>query len=101
MLFIEFPLKLKFGEQNIVKYRNIDDDIWYYMYMDIETIHKLIQNFGVVSMRKMPAQFTNADSPTTGTTINVTYCGAKVQLDCSSGFQKLYAHALQNIEQVW
>jgi hypothetical protein len=32
MLFVEFELNIKSG-LNILKYRNVNDDIWYYLYI--------------------------------------------------------------------
>lgn len=40
MLLIEFEYNLQYG-LNILKYRNAQDDNWYYLYIDIETLHLL------------------------------------------------------------
>ena len=44
MLFIEFDTNIKNG-LNILKYRNIDDNIWYYLYIDIQTLNLLLLNY--------------------------------------------------------
>lgn len=83
MLFIEFQTNLNSGV-NIVKYRNINDDVWYYLYMDIETLHLLITNYGIISTYKIPTQPLNCDNPTTSKTVQLTYCGAGIQLYCGN-----------------
>ncbi len=54
MLLIEFQQDLNYGSNNILKYRNVDSDEWYYMYIDIETLNLLIENFGIVSTVRIP-----------------------------------------------
>lgn len=83
MLFIEFQTNLNSG-LNILKYRNIDDDTWYYLYIDIETLDLLIRNFGVISTYKIPTKFTNCDNPTTSKIIKLQYCGADIQMYCGA-----------------
>jgi hypothetical protein len=83
MLFIEFQTNINHG-MNIVKYRNINDDVWYYLHMDIETLNLLISNYGIISTYKIPTKFTNCDNPTTSKIINIKYCGADIQLCCGS-----------------
>lgn len=86
MLFIEIQTELNYGE-NILKYKNVDDDNWYYLYIDIETLNLLVTNFGIISTYKIPTQFTNCDNPTTSKNINLMYCGAKVELYCGDNSQ--------------
>ena len=83
MLFIEFQKNLNDG-LNILKYRNIHDDNWYYLYIDLETLHLLVLNYGIISTYKIPTQFTNCDNPSTSKKIHVTYCGANIQLYCGN-----------------
>jgi hypothetical protein len=83
MLIIEFPHDLR-SDMNIVMYRNIDDDIWYYLYIDIETLNLLIMNYGIISTHKIPTKYTNCDNPTTSKIIKLTYCGADIQLRCGN-----------------
>ena len=56
MLFIEFQTNINSGI-NILKYRNINDDIWYYLYIDIETLSLLVTNYGIISTYKIPTKF--------------------------------------------
>lgn len=95
MLFIEFPIDLKDG-LNIIKYRNVNDDNWYYLHINIETLNLLTRNYGVISTYKIPTEYTNSDNPTTSEIINVKYCGADIQLFCSG---KKNTFNLQLIEQ--
>ena len=81
MLFIEFQTNIKSGN-NILKYRNVDDDIWYYLYIDIETLNLLVTNYGIISTYKIPTKITNCDNPTTSKIIDLKYCGADIQLRC-------------------
>lgn len=81
MLFVKFEANLHSG-LNLVKYRHVHDDCWYYLYLDMETIHLLVTNLGIVSTYRIPTQFTNCDNPTTGKRIQVRYCGAAIQLCC-------------------
>jgi len=83
MLFIEFQINLN-NELNILKYRNIDDDSWYYLYIDIETLNLLVTNYGIISTWKIPTKITNADNPTTSKIINLKYFGADIQLFCGN-----------------
>ena len=83
MLFIEIPICLSSG-QNIIKYRNIRDDSWYYLYIDIETLNLLIMNFGIISTYRIPGKKSTCDNPTTGTIVKVNYCGADIEMHCGS-----------------
>jgi len=77
MLFIEFQTNLNYG-LNFLKYRNIDDDIWYYLYIDIETLNLLVTNY------KIPTKITNCDNPTTSKISKLKYCGDDIQLCCGN-----------------
>jgi hypothetical protein len=46
MLLIEFEEEIY--ETICVKYRNIDEDNWYYLYMDVITLHLLIGKMTIV-----------------------------------------------------
>jgi hypothetical protein len=81
MLLIEFEENLKYG-LNILKYRNITDDNWYYLYIDIETLNLLVSNFGIISTLRMPTQYICADNPSTSKTINIKYCNAPIEFYC-------------------
>jgi hypothetical protein len=83
MLFVEFELNIKSG-LNILKYRNVNDDIWYYLYIDIETLNLLITNYGIISTYKIPTKFTNCDNPSTSKIIKLKYCGADIKLQCGN-----------------
>jgi hypothetical protein len=83
MLLIEFAYNLQYG-LNILKYRDALDHNWYYLYIDIETLHLLLINFGVLSTYRIPTQVFSLDTPLTSTKINVTFSGAPLQLYCDS-----------------
>ena len=83
MLFIEFQTNINYGI-NILKYRNINDDIWYYLYIDIETLNLLVTNYGIMSTYKIPTKITNCDNPTTSKIIKLKYCGADIKLCCGN-----------------
>lgn len=81
MLLIEFEENLIYG-LNILKYRNVDDDNWYYLYIDIETLNLLITNFGIISTKRKPTRNICLDNPSTSKNINVKFCGASINLKC-------------------
>ena len=83
MLFIEFQMNLDCG-LNILKYRNIDNDDWYYLYIDIETLNLLVNNFGIISTYKEPTKFTNCDNPSTSKNIKLKYCDVNIELKCGN-----------------
>ena len=95
MLFIEFQTNLNSG-LNILKYRNIDDDSWYYLYIDIETLNLLVTNYGIISTYKIPTQFTNCDNPSTSKIIKLQYCGTDIQLCCGNNTLFYLPHIEQN-----
>jgi len=53
MLFVEFSKNLN-QDMNILKYKDVNDDNWYYLYIDIETLVILIINYGIISTNKIP-----------------------------------------------
>ena len=95
MLFIEFEINLNSG-LNILKYRNINDDIWYYLYIDIETLNLLVINYGIISTCKISTKFTNCDNPTTSKIIKLKYCGADIQLYCNNNTSFYLPYIEQN-----
>jgi hypothetical protein len=95
MLLIEFQINLNSG-LNILRYRNIDDDIWYYLYIDIETLNLLVTNYGIISTYKFPTQFTNCDNLTTSKIIKLQYCGADVTLCCGNNTSFYLPYIEQN-----
>jgi len=94
MLLIEFQTNLSSGF-NVLKYRNVDDDNWYYLHIDVETLHLLLQQYGVISTHKIPTKHTNCDNPTTSKTIKLKYCGAEIQMYCGNNA----AFNISSIEQ--
>jgi hypothetical protein len=96
MLLVEFSPNLT-SEFNILKYREINDDKWYYLHIDIETLNLLINNLGIISTYKNPTQYTCCDNITTSTEITVKYCGAPIKMYCQN---KSYFY-LPYIEQNW
>ena len=95
MLFIEFETNLKSG-LNIVKYRNVDDDQWYYVYMDIETLNLLVSNYGIISTYKFPTKYSNSDNETTSKVVKLKYCGANIRLYCGNNHSFYLPHIEQN-----
>jgi hypothetical protein len=83
MLFIEFQTNIN-SCNNILKYRNINDDIWYYLYIDIETLNLLVTNYGIISTYKIPTKITNCDNPTTSKIIKLKYCDSDIELYCNN-----------------
>lgn len=83
MLFLEFSPDL--GQSNLVKYRNTTDGEWYYLFMDMETLHLLLQNFAVISTMRLRTQSICCDNLTTSKTIRATYYGAEINLFCGPG----------------
>ena len=83
MLFIEFQTNINSGI-NILKYRHINNDNWYYLYIDVETLNLLVTKYGIMSTYKIPTKITNCDNPTTSKIIKLKYCGADIQLCCGN-----------------
>lgn len=83
MILIEFDINWNYG-LNIIKYRNIENDQWYYLYIDIETLNLLIMNYGIISAIKIPTRFTSSDRPTTGEIIKIKYCNSDIEIICKN-----------------
>jgi hypothetical protein len=83
MLLLEFEDHLM-DELNIVKYRNVAEDDWYYLYTDVETLNLLVSNFGIISTKRVPTQSICIDNPTTFKQIVMKYCGASIELCCGN-----------------
>jgi hypothetical protein len=83
MLLIEFEHNLNYG-LNILKYRNVEDDSWYYLYIDIETLNLLVTNFGIISSMRMPTHSICVDNPLTSKKINMKFCDASIGLYCGN-----------------
>ena len=83
MLLIEFKENIKYG-LNLLKYRNIEDENWYYLYIDIETLNLLLIKFGIISTKRVPTQNICLDNPSTSKYININYCGASINLYCGN-----------------
>ncbi len=83
MILIEFEEDLNY-ESNILKYRDVEDDNWYYLYIDIETLNLLITNFGIISIKRMPTEHIYIDTPLTSKIINAKYCNAQIEMHCGN-----------------
>ena len=81
MLLIEFNESLS-DDLNILRYRNVEENKWYYLNIDIETLHLLLLNFGIYSTKIIPNKKINIDNLTTSKNIIVKYCGAKIEIYC-------------------
>lgn len=95
MLFIEFQTNLN-SDLNILKYRDIENDSWYYLYIDIKTLNLLVTNYGIISTYKIPTKNTNCDNPTTSKIINLEYCGANIKLYCGNNTDFYIPYIEQN-----
>jgi len=96
MIIIEFEPNLK-DTFNIIKYRNVNNDEWYYLEIDLETLNLIITNFGIISTYKIPTIKTNCDNETTSKTIKLKYCNANILINCNS---KMYQNLnLNDLEQ--
>lgn len=82
MLIIEFDENILHG-LNLLKYRNSDDNMWYYMYIDIETLNLLLLNFGIIATKRIPTQYICVDNPLTSHIVRITYCGAQIEMNCN------------------
>jgi hypothetical protein len=80
MLLIEFDSNLTDNGLNILKYRNVEEPKWNYLYIDMETLNLLVTNFGIVSTLRYPNEYIQMDTPNTPNTINIRYCGAAIQM---------------------
>jgi hypothetical protein len=96
MLFIEFQTNINSGI-NILKYRNINDDIWHYLYIDIETLNLLVTNYGIISTYKIPTKFTNCDNPTTSKIINLKYWTKTTSVSLLFHYVKRFFEDLKNM----
>lgn len=83
MLLIEFEENITEG-LNILKYRNVKDDNWYYLYIDIETLNLLVSNFGIISTKRIPTQYICADNPLTSKNIIMKFCNAPININCNN-----------------
>lgn len=97
MIFIEFSIELNYMDTNILKYRNVNDDIWYYLYIDIETLNLLVLNYGIISTYKILTKYTNCDNETTSKIIKLKYCGCPIKLYCLNNTN--FNFNLHHIEQ--
>ena len=97
MILIEFPQKLE-GNIHVMKYKTVEENDWYYMYIDIETLHLLVSNFGIISTILFPPFSCCIDHPSTGSDIKVSYNGAEVHLFCCTNTNK-YIDALRSLAQ--
>ena len=99
MIFIEFQINLT-DKLNILKYKNINDDNWYYLYIDIETLNLLILNYGIISTQKIPTKYTNSDNLTTSKYIKLKYCNADINLYCGNNFKFYLPLIEQNYQKI-
>ena len=76
----------------VLIYRNINDDIWYYLYIDIETLNLLVTHYGIISTYKI----TNCDNPTTSNIIKLKYCDTDIQLYCRNNTTFYLSYIEQN-----
>ena len=84
MLLIEFDTNLNYGE-NILKYKNINDDNWHYLYIDIKTLNLLVRIFGIRATMRYPTLPISCDNLFTCRNIDyIKYCGAEIEMYCGN-----------------
>lgn len=83
MLLLEFNENLT-DELNILKYRDIEDSNWYYLYINVETLNLLLTNFGIISTKRIPTKNICLDNPSTSKCIDINYCGAYINFFCGN-----------------
>ena len=96
MLLVEFEKNIN-ENLFIIRYKNINTEEWYFLYIDIETLNLLLQNFGIISMLKIPTLLCSADNPMTGPKITIKYFKAEINMNCYYNHCK--NKALRIIEQ--
>jgi hypothetical protein len=84
MLLIEFDTNLNYGE-NILKYKNINDDYWHYLYIDIKTLNLLVRIFGIRATMRIPTLPISCDNLFTCRNIDyINYYGAEIEMYCGN-----------------
>ena len=96
MLLVDIPKYIEYGDKNIVKYRDVESEEWFYIYMDIETINLLVQNYGIIATVQVPTIYRSCDNPTTGNYFKLNYCGAELELYCGNNTKFYLPHLEQN-----
>jgi hypothetical protein len=74
MLLIEF--KQKVDEKITILYKEIDDNNWYSMNINLETLNLLLLNFGIIG------KIQSTPFETASKNIKLNYCGADISLYC-------------------
>ena len=83
MILIEFEENIT-DDLNILKYRNVQDEFWNYLYINVETLHLLLINFGILSTKRIPTENIYLDNPSTSKNITINFCGASIELYCGN-----------------
>lgn len=83
MLLVEFDVNLNF-ENGVCRlnYKEVNEENWHYLYVDIETLNLLLQNYGIISTIRTLGQPISIDNYTTSSQIIVKYCGCEVNMFC-------------------
>jgi hypothetical protein len=82
MLLIEFDENINCSDLNILKYRGVENEDWYYLYVDLATLNLLISNFGMVGAKRYDRGTIQLDNGTDNEHIDVKYCGSDITLRC-------------------
>lgn len=83
MLFIEFQHFVT-NTNNLIRYKEVHSEEWYYMYVDIDTLSILVANYGIISTRKIPTKVTNCDNYSTSREIKLLYHNAPISFYCGN-----------------
>ena len=83
MLLLEFNPKILNGDKIIVRYKTVNSNEWVFLYLDIETLNLLLNNFGIIGC---VTEINNRciDNQRTGKTIELSYCGAQIHMFCGN-----------------
>ena len=82
MLLIEFDPIITDDQHILVKYRDINEADWFYVYCDLSTLNILLNFFGIVSVMRFSGRV-NCDNGTLSNEINLKYCGAAIHVSCN------------------
>jgi hypothetical protein len=100
MLIIDFPTNLM-EQNNLIKYKNIKEDDWYYMYIDMDILCLLLFNFGMVSTVTLPGiKPACCDNPSTGKKCCVKYCGADITILYNNSLDMWDTHMVRAIKAI-
>jgi hypothetical protein len=102
MIIIEFEENIKNNEKILLNYRDINNDNWQYLYIDLETLNLLISYVGIISINRFTNKNITSDNGTLSEDIAINYCGSEIIVSCAPYLSK-YSHSkfvLENLIQI-